>query len=391
MAPGRFTAGNFSMPAHSPGTSCPQPLSLWGVVKATFKEWSEDKAATLSAAFAYYGIFSIGPLLIIAIAIVSIVYGQKAANDQIRPQLTGFVGAKGATYIQDLIHSANVSPSFSVAGIISIVLLLYAATNVFATLQASLNVIFDVEPRPGRGIMAIVKDRAMTFLMVLLIGAFVLASVVLNTLLSSFTRWGAAQLFPNHPAVAAFLLQFASFLVSAIVFTGVFALLFKYLPDVKIQWKDTLIGAVATSILFTLARIGLGYYLSRGSTAGPFGAAGALVIVMLFIYYSAQIVFLGAEFTQVWACRSGHPIEPSRNAIFMNKKLAARFAPPAKKGDRAARSGSPWRFGDGQSRDEPGDGAKASRRGTSHGLEVEGETQPLSEGYPASRYHPPMS
>ena len=141
--------------------------------------------------------------------------------------------------------------------------------------------------------MAVVRNRAVTFFMVALVGLFMLASIVLNTVLATVTK-GGLQMFGNHPGASAFLLEAVSFLVSAAVFTGVFAMLFKYLPDIKISWKETLIGAAVTAVLFTLGRIALGYYLSRASVAGPFGAAGSLVIVMLFIYYSAQIsLFLG--------------------------------------------------------------------------------------------------
>jgi membrane protein len=160
--------------------------------------------------------------------------------------------------------------------------------------------------------------------MVLIIGVIVLASIALNTALATISRWGGSTFFGNHSAGTYFLVQLSAFIASCIVFTGVFALLFKYLPDVKIAWRDTLIGAAATAFAFTLARLGLGYYLGRSSTAGPFGAAGSLVILMLFVYYSAQILFFGAEFTQVWACRSGQPIAPSRNAKWRGEKFRKR-------------------------------------------------------------------
>jgi membrane protein len=273
---------------------------------------------------AYYAIFSIGPLLLISITIVSLIYGKAAANDQVRPHLAQFLGDKVAASAQQLLAAAHFSPALSLAGIISIILLTYAATNLFASLQSALNTIFDVEPRPGRGILAILRDRAMTFLMVLIIGLFVLATIVLNTALATVASWGNSALFAGHSSGRFILLQVVSFVVSCIVFTGVFALLFKYLPDVKIDWRDTLIGAACTAIAFTLVRIGLGFYLGRSSTAGPFGAAGSLVIVMLFAYYSAQILFFGAEFTQVWACRRGKPITPSRSAIFRGEKFRQR-------------------------------------------------------------------
>jgi len=356
---------------------------MWGVLKATFKEWSDDHASRLAAAFAYYAIFSIGPLLLIAITLVTLIYGPQAEQDQIRPQITQFVGDKAAELIQGMLQKARESTHLSLTGIFSILLTIYAATNLFAALQDALNTIFDVQPKPGRGIRAILRDRGMTFLMVLVIGAFVLASIVLNTYLAAFTKWGTDRVFPEHPQAAAFLIQAGSFLLSAVLFTGVFAMLFKYLPDVKIDWKDTLVGAGATSILFTLGRIGLAYYLSRASTTSPFGAAGSLVVIMLFIYYSAQILFLGAEFTQIWACRSGKPITPSENAVFLGKKQGARNKP--EEGQNALGAHKPrhavwWRGAD--------EVERARRRADEPG---ELKALPLDEPYPATKYHPPMS
>jgi len=285
--------------------------SLWELLKATFNKWSEDSAARLAAALSYYAIFSIGPLLFIAITLVGLIFGHRAAQDQIRPQITSLVGSGSAKFIQDMIVKVGHSATLSVAGIISLVLIIYAATNLFVSLQDALNVIFAVAPKPGRGVREMVRDRALSVVMVAIVGVFVLASIVLSTLLVAITK----NLTVGNPTVTAWLFQGANFLISTIVFTAAFAVIFKYLPDIKIDWHDTLIGATFTAVLFSLARIGLGYYLGRSSTTGPFGAAGSLVIVMLFIYYSSQIFFLGAEFTKVWACREGNPIVPSDNAI----------------------------------------------------------------------------
>jgi membrane protein len=287
-------------------TPAAPPKSWYELLKATFKKWSEDSASRLAAAFSYYAIFSIGPLLIIAITLIGLIYGQKAANDQIRPQLASMVGEKAAGFVQDIVKNVAESATMSLMGIVSVVLILYAATNLFIALQESLNIIFGVRPKPGRGLREMVRDRAFSILMVAMVGVFVLASIIATTVLVAvLKKLGGPE----------FLIQAGNFAVSAVVFTGIFAMMFKYLPDIKIGWKETLIGAVFTAVLFTLARIGLAYYLGRSSTAGPFGAAGSLVIIMLFIYYSAQIFFLGAEFTQVWACRTGNTIIPSDNAM----------------------------------------------------------------------------
>lgn len=381
--------------AHPPAPStCPTNLSTWGILKATFKEWSDDHASRLAAAFAYYAIFSIGPLLLIAITLVTLIYGPEAEKDQIRPQLTQFVGDKAAEMLQGMLQKARESANLSFTGIFSILLTVYAATNLFAALQDALNTIFDVQPKPGRGIKGILKDRGLTFLMVLLIGGFVLVSIFLNTWLANFTRWSSAHLFPDNPALGAFLLQAGSFLLSAIIFTGVFALIFKYLPDVKITWKDTLIGAAATSVLFTLARFGLAFYLSRASTTSPFGAAGSLVVIMLFIYYSAQVMFLGAEFTQIWACRAGKPVQPSDNALFLGKKHTRRQGKQEKPGiDDAvfAQRGAWWPA---HLQVTNGRGTRADRGLEPASIDSSDSSKrdlPLDHPYPPSKYHPPMS
>ncbi|HVX86153.1 MAG TPA: YihY/virulence factor BrkB family protein [Phycisphaerae bacterium] len=292
-------------------------MSLWQVLKTTVSEWSEDRASRLAAAFAYYAIFSIGPILLITLTVLGWMLGPKAASDSLRPQLRQFFGEKAAEFIQSMVAKAGYSPGFSFAGIISLVLLLYAATNLFTSLQDALNTIFDVEPKPGRGWRGILNDRFLSFIMVGIVGIFVLASIVLSTFLAAI----AGNLSVGNPAVTAFLMQAISFIISAIIFTGIFSLIFKFLPDIKIDWRDTLVGSAVTAILFTLARIGLGYYLAHSSTAGPFGAAGSLVIVMLFIYYSSQILFFGAEFTQVWAQRNGKKVRPSDNAVTIDPKF----------------------------------------------------------------------
>jgi membrane protein len=361
-------------------------MSLWQVFMASFKEWSEDRASRLAAAFAYYAIFSMGPLLLIAITLLGVIYGQKAAGDHLRPQLAQFIGEKGAEFAQDMVAKAGYSPGLSFAGILSIVLILYAATNLFVSLQDALNTIFDVEPKPNRGITGIVKDRALSFVMVLLLGAFILASVVATTMLSAVTD----HLHVGNPAVMAFLLQLANFVVSTLIFTGIFSMLFKYLPDIKIDWRDTILGAGVTAALFSLARIGLGYYLSHSSTAGPFGAAGSLVIVMLFVYYSAQILFFGAEFTQVWAKRAGKTIEPSDNAVSLDPEFTKTKEGTGAPESSSGATGSRRHFD--STRQARGESTATSSGGRSDSADSaeqqEGDADGLS--YPANKYHPPM-
>jgi membrane protein len=361
-------------------------MSLWQVFMATFHEWSEDRASRLAAAFAYYAIFSIGPILLITIFLLGLIYGQQAAGDHLRPELAQFLGEKSADFIQDMVAKAGYSPGLSFAGILSLALIVYAATNLFTSLQDALNTIFDVEPKPGRGIKGMLQDRALSFLMVLIVGVFVLASVVLSTMLAALTKS-----LDGNATLTAVLLQCANFLVSTFIFTGIFSLIFKYLPDIKIDWRDTLLGAAVTAALFSLARIGLSYYLSHSSTAGPFGAAGSLVIIMLFIYYSSQILFFGAEFTQIWAKRSGKTIEPSANAVSLDPEFTKTDEGTGTADSSSGATGSRRHF-------------DSTRRARGEHGKPSGAPEPADAGdgpdfsdsqdghpYPADRYHPPMT
>jgi membrane protein len=308
-----------------------QRTSPFQLLKRTYTQWSDHHAARLAAAVAYYATFSIAPLLLIAIALLGLIYGKDAAADKLRPQLSALLGDKAADFIQQLVAHAGYSPSLSTAGILSILLIIYAATNLFVALQDALNTIFGVQPKPNRGIKGIIADRALSFFMVLLLGLLILASVALSTFLTAL-----AHSMPNQPLASTYLIAAATLLGSVLIFTAVFAAIFKLLPDVVIAWKDTLLGALLTSIVFTIARIALAIYLGRSSTTGPFGAAGSLVVVMLFIYYTTQILFFGAEFTQVWTTRNGRILEPSENALRID---ASNGHLAAGRGHRAAAKG----------------------------------------------------
>jgi membrane protein len=283
--------------------------SLWQVLKETAKDWSEDKAARLAAALAYYTIFSLAPLLIIIIGIAGLVFGRQAVQGQLVGQIQGVVGQQGAQLIQTMIQGASKPSSGIIATVIGAVTLLVGAMGVFGQLQDSLNTIWEVKPRPGRGFLAVVKDRLASFLMVLGIGLLLVVSLVISAAVSAFGQEAGRLL--GSSAVA----QVLNFLVPFLVITLLFAMIFKVLPDVEISWREVWVGAAVTALLFSVGRILLGLYLGRAGTTSAYGAAGSLVIVLLWIYYSAQILFFGAEFTQVYARRYDRQIEPSANAV----------------------------------------------------------------------------
>ncbi len=292
--------------------------TIWSLLKETFTEWNTDKASRLAAALAYYTIFSLAPLLIIAIAIAGAVFGEEAARGEIVAQIQGLVGREGAQFIQTAIENASRPKTGSIASIISIVVLLFGASGLFAQLQDALNTIWEVQPKPGRGLVGIIRDRFLSFTMVLGVGFLLLVSLVLSAVLAGVVNFLGDML----PGIG-FLLQLANFVLSFAVTTLLFALIYKVLPDVKIAWGDVWIGAIITSLLFSLGRLLLGLYLGNSSFGSTYGAAGSVVIILVWVYYAAQILFFGAEFTQVYASRFGSRIVPDENSVRLNEKARA--------------------------------------------------------------------
>ncbi len=292
--------------------------AILGLFQETFNEWNNDKASRLSAALAYYTIFSIAPLLIIVIAIAGAVFGEEAASGQIFRQIQGLVGAPGAALIQEAIKNASQPKQGTIASIISIVVLIFGATGLFTELQDALNTIWEVQPKPGRAVKNMVRNRFLSFAMVLGIGFLLLVSLVVSAVLQALVTY-----FSNLVPGVDFIWQFVNFIFGFVVTTVLFGLIFKVLPDVKITWSDVWIGAALTSLLFSFGRFLLGQYLGNGSFGSTYGAAGSVVVVLAWVYYAAQILFFGAEFTQVYARRYGSQIVPADNAIPMTDKTRA--------------------------------------------------------------------
>ncbi|MBK8901987.1 MAG: YihY/virulence factor BrkB family protein [Anaerolineaceae bacterium] len=280
------------------------------LVTHSFKEWREDNASRLSAALAYYTIFSIPPLLIIAIAIAAQLFDRAAVQQQVIDQMSGLVGDPGAEVIESVLENSSESGQSVLAAVISVVTLLLGASGVFAELHNALNTIWEVEPKPGRGIWGTVKDRFFSFTMVLGVGFLLLVSLVISAALAAVNEFISGAL-PGLVILA----QVINFLVSFGVVTGLFALIFKVVPDVKIAWRDVWIGALVTAFLFTIGKFAIGLYLGNSAPGSTYGAAGSLIVLLLWVYYSAQILFLGAEFTQVYANRFGSRIVADEDAI----------------------------------------------------------------------------
>ncbi|MDH6067960.1 YihY/virulence factor BrkB family protein [Chrysosporum ovalisporum APH033B] len=285
--------------------------TIWILLRETFKQWSEVQASRLAAALAYYTIFSLAPLLIIVIAIAGAAFGEEAARGEIVRQIEDLVGRDGAQFLEIAIKNARTPQTGTIASIISVVVLLLGATGVFAELQNSLNTIWNVKAKPGRGIIKIIRQRFLSFAMILGIGFLLLVSLIISAGLTAVITYFSSTLTGIDS-----IWQMANFILSFIINTVIFALIFKVLPDVKITWSDVFIGAVITSFLFAIGKFLLGEYIGRSTLGSAYGAAGSLVVIIAWVYYAAQILFFGAAFTQVYARRYGTTgITPTENAM----------------------------------------------------------------------------
>jgi membrane protein len=284
-------------------------VAPWKLFKDTLAGWREDGVSQHAAALAYYTVFSLAPLLVIAVAVAGLVFGAEAAQGQIVGTLSGLVGTEAASAIQDMIAAARKPSSGIIATVIGIGALAFGATGVFAQLQESLDAIWEVKPKPNRGFKGVIKSRFLSFTMVLGVGFLLLVSLAVTAALSALGDWVGASL-PIPEAV----LQILNFALALLVTTALFAAIYKVLPDVTIAWRDVWVGAVATAVLFSLGRLAIGLYLGKSGVASSYGAAGSLAVILLWVYYSAQVLFFGAEFTRVWAETYGSHIVPTEDA-----------------------------------------------------------------------------
>jgi len=302
--------------------------------KETFSDWSEDKASRLAAALAYYAVISLAPLLILLISIAGFALGKEAAQGRISAQIQGLIGQQSAQAIEGIIANANKPTTGVLASVAAIITLILGASGVFGALQDGLNTIWEVEPRPGRGIIGIIKDRFLSLTMVLGVGFLLMVSLVVSAALTAL-----GDLMGGLLPLPAFVLQALNLIVSFAVITLLFALIYKFLPDVEIRWKDVWIGAAITSLLFSIGKFLIGLYLGRSSVGSAYGAAGSLVVILIWVYYSAQILFFGAEVTQVYADTFGSRIKPDKDAKLVTQRKRAQQGEADKKQNSSARKG----------------------------------------------------
>lgn len=278
----------------------PPERSTIAFLREVVTQWQADRALSLGAALAYYALFSMAPLLVLVIAVAGLALGRAAAEGEIVRQVGGLMGPEGAKLIQDMLVRASRPASGVIATVVSLVVMLFGASGVFGQLQTSLNDIFRAPPRTRGGVRGVVRQRLSAFGMILGIGALLWLSLALSAVLAA-----VHGLLATHLPVLARVLGPLNFGLSLLVVTALFAMIYKVLPDVRLDWRDVWLGAAVTALLFTIGKSLIGLYLGRAGTTSVYGAAGSLVLLLLWIYYSAQILFLGAEFTEVYARRRG--------------------------------------------------------------------------------------
>jgi membrane protein len=279
------------------------------LLKLSYQGWKEDKASRLSAALAYYTIFSLAPLLVIIIAITGLFWEQAAVQSLVEAQIEGLVGAQGRTFIADMLENASRPAAGITATIVGVITLLFGALGAFNELHNALNTIWEVKEEETKGFVEAIKkvlfSRLLSFGMILVIGFLLLVSLVISAGLSAVN-----ETVGNAIPLSEILLQILNLIISIGVITVLFALIFKFLPDAQIAWRDVWLGAFVTALLFSLGKFLIGLYLGNSAVASSFGAAGSLVLLLIWIYYSAQIMLFGAEFTQVYANEYGSKIVP---------------------------------------------------------------------------------
>jgi membrane protein len=284
---------------------------LWSIIKNASNGFIDDKLMKLSGALSFYMIFSMGPLLLIIITMCSVFFGRAAVEGKVYAQLEGFVGHDTAAQLQSIIQHAAISGKGTLATIIGVVFLVIGASSVFAEMQDSINMIWGLKPKPKSGWIAFLKNRLLSFSIIVSLGFLLLVSLSFSALVEAFG---------NHlkliiPGMSVMLVYVINFCITVGITTFIFAVIFKVLPDAEIKWKDVTMGSVATMVLFLFGKFAISFYISKSNVGSTYGAAGSLIILLLWIYYSAMIVYFGAEFTKFYAITFGDEIKPTDYAV----------------------------------------------------------------------------
>ncbi len=285
---------------------------IYILIKETIRDWQEDKASRLAAALALYAILSIPPMLVLVVGIAGQAADEATAQQTIVSQVQRIMGAQAGEVITAILDAATQPEGLSLATVISLAVLFFSASGVFMQLQDALNTVWEVMPDPEQGFMMTIRKRLVSFIMVVCVGILLIVLLVVNSLLSLL-----GQLLNDMLPFSITWARLLNYGVSFLLVVGLIALVFKVIPDVKIAWRDVWVGSVVTAVLLALGVAGISLYMRYSDPTSSYGAAGSLIILMLWVYYSAQIIFLGAEFTQVYAHRRGAQIQPDESAVYM--------------------------------------------------------------------------
>jgi membrane protein len=281
------------------------------LLKKTSNEFLDDKVMKLSAALSYYTIFSLPPLLIIIISLAGFFFGEDAVSGQLFHQIKGLAGNEAAMQIQEAIKNVKLSGNSSFATVVSLIVLVFGASGVFAEIQDSINYIWGIKPKPDKGFVKFLKNRLMSFSMIGVVGFIMLVGLIVNSLLDLLSQ----RLMSYFPEEFVYLFYAINYLLIFLIISVLFTVIFKSLPDGKVALRDCIIGASFTSFLFILGKFAIGFYLGNSGIASVYGAAGSVILILIWVYYSAIILYFGAEFTKVYAITHGHNIIPNEYSV----------------------------------------------------------------------------
>jgi membrane protein len=284
---------------------------VWEMTKTTVSQFMENNSFRLAAALAYNTIFSLPPLLLIIISAAGAIWGEKAISGRLSREMESMLGREGAKEIETMIENVHLTGSGGLATAIGVATLIFAATTFFVTLQDSLNAIWNIKVKPKNNFLKVVKDRFLSFGLILSIALLMLVSLVITAALTVFTD----KMQEIFPTVAVIFIHILNIAVSLAIITLLFALIYKFLPDAIIRWKDVWVGSFLTALLFIIGRSLISLYLGQGDVGSAYGAAGSLIIILVWIYYSSLIIFFGSEFTQQYANSFGERIRPKSHAV----------------------------------------------------------------------------
>ncbi len=289
---------------------------VWQVTKQTGAAFMQDRILKLSASLAYYTVFSLGPMLLIIIFVSDLLWGQQAIEGVLFQQTRGLIGDNAALQIQEIIKNAYINGNNKFTATIGVITLVIGATTVFVEIQDSINMIWQLKAKPKKGLILFLKSRLLSFSLIVSLGFLLLVSLLATGLVEGLVN-GLQTIFPNITLV---LIYISNLVITLLITTALFATIFKILPDATIRWKDVIAGAFFTSILFMLGKLGITFYITYTDVGSTYGAAGSLVVLLLWVYYSAAILYFGAEFTKFYAIKFGREIKPNKYAVLVQTR-----------------------------------------------------------------------